>query len=92
MSGYCLDCGNVICLCDEISKENTASIQDFYEKYKELEKENARFREALEFYADGASWQAFNWGDEIPMRSDRESEYNVCGMRARQALLKTEEA
>jgi hypothetical protein len=57
-----------------------------------LKEENARLREALEFYADGASWQAFNLGDEIPMRSDRESEYSVCGMRARQALLKTEEA
>lgn len=52
MSGYCPDCGNTICLCDELNEENTASIQDFYEKYKVLQKENELLRECVYFYAN----------------------------------------
>lgn len=55
-------------------------------KVLELEQENARLREALEFYADGASWQSYNANDDVPMRYDREDAHSVCGMRARQAL------
>lgn len=47
MSGYCPDCGNTICLCEELKQETTASIQDFHEKYKELEVRNKLLKELI---------------------------------------------
>ena len=72
----------------------TPSVQLFKIGYvlgmEKLKQENARLREALEFYADGSSWQSYNLDDHIPMRNDREDIYSVCGMRARKALEKSE--
>lgn len=60
MSGYCLDCGNDLCICDELgleNKYNSGQVGMDYrnildkEEIKKLQEQNKIMREALESIA-----------------------------------------
>ena len=58
------------------------------EVMEKLKEENQLIKKCIRFYADGASWQSFNLGDDIPMRSDREDVFSVPGRMARECIAK----
>lgn len=55
MSGYCLECGNDICVCDELEEEARKQPDVVFicqrKKIEELQEQNKILREALEYYA-----------------------------------------
>lgn len=83
MSGYCKDCGNTMCVCmsnKELIIECGATFVDI-ESYSELEKENARLREALRFYASRTVYEKLS-------QFDGDDQLSECGDIAGQALAK----
>jgi len=65
--------------------------EDAQKKCVELLKENAKLKEALEFYADKSNWKS---GFSLKVDDTKMTETNylrVGGKRARQALKETEE-
>ena len=85
---------------DELEKDNKFQAEVIVNcggRCIELEAENKILREAVEFYADGDTWQ--NYGVDlvegtpefVPINFDRECAVSVCGYRARTALEKIKE-
>jgi len=108
MSGYCPDCGNTMCLCDSEGWINddfpangvmlTHQRYDYFieleKELEELKQENAKLREALEFYAYENNWPGVNDSHELMVRpikwlrivEDDIDTDSVGGKRARLAL------
>ena len=61
----------------------TDLLNEQYAKVKKLESLLSEAIDIVSFYADGTTWQSYNMGDEVPIRSDREDHYSVPGRRAR---------
>lgn len=63
MSGYCLECGNDICVCDELEEEARKQPDVVFicqrKKIEELQEQNKILREALEFYATEKDWDFY---------------------------------
>ena len=60
MSGYCLECGNDLCICSELEEEAKKQPDVVFicqrKEIEKLQEENKILREVLEFYADPEKW------------------------------------
>ena len=61
MSGYCLECGNDLCICSELEEEAKKQPDVVFicqrKEIEKLQEENKILREALEFYAENKNWE-----------------------------------
>ena len=101
MSGYCLECGNDLCICSELEEEAKKQPDVVFicqrKEIEKLQEQNKILREALEFYALVRNWK-------YPTQSDLDrsefsiddeefimGEGHVYGKLAREALAKVKE-
>lgn len=66
MSGYCLDCGNEMCVCNICECEECKQIPTMtfvsFEAYEKLQADNKTMKEALEFVRDTLDEEKINLG------------------------------
>ncbi len=90
MSGYCPDCGNTLCICDDITK----ATYPYRQRILRLKTELAGAREVIEFYANPLDNKYSTYGLVIDHYEDKELVGKITlksGLRARKFLKTLEE-
>lgn len=98
MSGYCLECGNDLCICSELEEEAKKQPDVVFicqrKEIEKLQEQNKILREALDFYSKTNHWLGLT--DKVPFDitkwirivEDDMDQNNIGGKRAREALAK----
>ena len=84
MSGYCPDCGNTLCLCDEVTRET----YPFRMRILELEQRLSECEEALGFYADDTNYSPEYLRQGVAGRHGKQKMFLDGGKKARAYLSK----